>query len=236
MVAIIQEKPVSVFLKDNTCTASEKTVKELGRRGCRWTSVDRNIVLSFRTIRPAVTAHSSIHFKCQSPWIAFALGTKSQLTPVAPNKPTKIGCKTLTPAEDAMMPVTAGKIDPPICPRTNTRAAGNVSFVYERTERLRKSPYRALKTGCRPGRFWSLLRSPRNLVSNSPNGGIQNSKPTVAKKGPEKKPSRLIATASVMIFGTLWSRRELAEGVGNIVSRHVAYSQKINCKPTHNNA
>jgi hypothetical protein len=54
--------------------------------------------------------------------VDFNLGMSSQDTAVATNRPTRIGCRTLTPTWLARIPVTMGKTDPPICPVTNTTA------------------------------------------------------------------------------------------------------------------
>lgn len=51
-----------------------------------------------------------------------ALGRNSQLTPAALKSPTSIGWSTLTPALVAITPVMAGKMEPPIWPRTKTNA------------------------------------------------------------------------------------------------------------------
>lgn len=51
-----------------------------------------------------------------------SFGINSQLMPVAPNNPTRIGCSTVAPERAARMPVMAGKMEPPTWPRTKTKA------------------------------------------------------------------------------------------------------------------
>lgn len=50
------------------------------------------------------------------------MGRNNQLTPVALRSPTSIGWSTLTPTWVAIIPVMAGKMEPPIWPRTKTNA------------------------------------------------------------------------------------------------------------------
>ena len=42
---------------------------------------------------------------------------------VAPSREIRMGCRTPTPALDAMTPVMMGKKDPPICANTKTNAS-----------------------------------------------------------------------------------------------------------------
>ena len=53
--------------------------------------------------------------------VDFGDGTRSQVTAAATYRATSIGCKTATPTRVARMPVMIGKVDPPICPMTNTK-------------------------------------------------------------------------------------------------------------------
>jgi len=46
----------------------------------------------------------------------------SQAIAVAPNSPTSMGCKTATPLCEARTPVATGKMEPPICAKTKTKA------------------------------------------------------------------------------------------------------------------
>lgn len=63
----------------------------------------------------------------------------SHVREVAANRPTRMGCNTLTPSWVAKIPVTMGNTDPPICPITKTRAkavewmAGGNSFEATET-------------------------------------------------------------------------------------------------------
>lgn len=136
-----------------------------------------------------------------------SFGRSNQLTAVALNNPTSIGCKTLTPTRAAMTPVIAGKMDPPIWPRTKTNAGrGSKSLQYQKQLKGSAYAYRSLERPCQVERFWIRRIFPvhvswliRRYVQIEQVKKIH----TVAKKGPEKTPIKLTATASVIIFGTL---------------------------------
>lgn len=107
-----------------------------------------------------------------------------------------------------MTPVIAGKIDPPICPSTNTKAA----FLLIYFVALSNGQGTKDHTNCRRSNLgrenscpyiYTLERKKSNQCQSSDCTKISERLSTVAKKGPEKKPSRLAATASVMMLGTL---------------------------------
>lgn len=133
-----------------------------------------------------------------------SFGRSNQLTAVALNRPTSIGCKTLTPTRAAMTPVIAGKMDPPICPRTKTNA-GRVSSCSSECLRVSVCLPIAGET-ISGGKSLDPTDIPWiSIMVNqmAPTDRWMRSIHTVAKKGPEKNPIRLTATASVMIFGVL---------------------------------
>lgn len=55
-----------------------------------------------------------------------------------------MGCRTATLARDAIMPVTAGNTEPPICPKTKTKAIPNQHIIYGQVVSM---TYIMLKTG-----------------------------------------------------------------------------------------
>lgn len=131
------------------------------------------------------------------------LGKVNQLKPAAPSKPTSMGCNTCTPARDAMTPVIAGKIDPPTWPRTKINAmvvskGTRVFLILGSAHRFQTIELQGKLSATQrvyPGH--SITVKEINLRRE------KQATHTDAKNGPEKKPSRLTATASAMIFGAL---------------------------------
>ena len=72
------------------------------------------------------------------------LGTKSQLIAVDTSKPTRIGCRTFTPAAAEITPVTIGKIEPPICANTNTIASAVAWICSGKSLEPSEMPYKRL--------------------------------------------------------------------------------------------
>jgi len=79
-------------------------------------------LLSFIQVRPSLVGWL-VHNSVDQTSLIFpaVLGTSHQLTPVAMDRPTRIGCRTLTPALAAITPVTVGKSEPPACARTKMK-------------------------------------------------------------------------------------------------------------------